>query len=62
MVMVMAQLVNNILGGEFDEVFEDPNEVDENIIIVRIILFCIFYFNLKINKTEKKNLYPMGQI
>ena len=29
MVMVMAQLVNNILGGEFDEVFEDPDEVDE---------------------------------
>jgi hypothetical protein len=53
MVMVMAQLVNNILGGEFDEVFEDPNEVDENIIIVRIILFYIFYFKfaLKINKT-----------
>jgi hypothetical protein len=53
MVMVMAQLVNNILGGEFYEVFEDPNEVDENIIIVRIILFCIFYFKfvLKINKT-----------
>jgi hypothetical protein len=51
MVMVMAQLVNNILGGEFDEVFEDPNEVHENIIIVRIILFCIFYFKLKINKT-----------
>ena len=53
MVMVMAQLVNNILGGEFDEVFEYPDEVDENIIIVSNILICILYFKLvfKINKT-----------
>ncbi len=40
-------------GSEFDEVFEYPDEVDENIIIVRNILICIFYFKLvfKINKT-----------
>jgi hypothetical protein len=45
-------------GGEFDEVFEYPDEVDENIIIVKNILICIFYFKLvfKINKTYSELL------